>query len=45
VGKSFAKIQSFELKARRLTGGVFILLGIYYSLVHVFNLNLNLNFL
>jgi cytochrome c biogenesis protein CcdA len=41
VGRAFEKVQTFELKARRFTGGLFILLGIYYSLTHIFNLDLN----
>ena len=41
VARAFEKVQTFELKARRFTGGLFILLGIYYSLLHIFNLNLN----
>ncbi len=41
VGKAFEKVQSFEGRARKFTGGLFILLGIYFSLVHIFHLNLN----
>lgn len=38
VGKLFNKLTKFEFWARRVTGVVFILVGIYYSLIYIFNL-------
>jgi cytochrome c-type biogenesis protein len=40
VGKMFSRISQFELWARRITGVAFILVGIYYSLVYIFGLQL-----
>ncbi len=36
VGEMFNKITKFELWIRRITGIIFILIGIYYCLMHVF---------
>jgi hypothetical protein len=36
VSKVFSKLTQFELWARRITGSIFILVGIYYCLVYVF---------
>ena len=36
VGEAYNKIVPFERCARRVTGGVFILVGIYYSLAYIF---------
>jgi len=38
VGKAYDKIAQFEWWARRVTGGIFIVVGIYLSLVHIFGL-------
>ena len=38
VGKAFGKIKQFEWWSRRITGAVFILIGIYYTLRYVFGL-------
>ena len=38
IGKAFNKMATFELWARRITGVVFILVGIFYCLVHIFGL-------
>ncbi len=37
LGKFFNRITQFELWARRVTGIIFILVGIYYILVYIFN--------
>lgn len=36
IGEVFSKVQAFERWARRVTGVVFILVGIYYTLVTIF---------
>jgi len=36
VGDAYNKIVPFEKWARRITGGIFILVGIYYCLAHIF---------
>lgn len=36
VSKAFSKLTQFELWARRITGSIFILVGIYYCLVYIF---------
>lgn len=36
VGKAFDRLVPMELWARRITGGVFIFVGIYFCLVHIF---------
>jgi cytochrome c biogenesis protein CcdA len=36
VGKAFDKLSKVEWWARRVTGSVFVLVGIYFSLVYVF---------
>lgn len=36
IGKVFHRLSQFELWARRVTGGVFVLVGVYFSLVYVF---------
>lgn len=40
VGDAYNKIVPFEKWARLLTGGVFILVGIYYCLTHIFGLQM-----
>lgn len=37
IGKAFNKLMRLEWWVRRLTGGVFILIGIYYCLAYIFN--------
>lgn len=36
VGQAYNKLVPFEKWARRVTGGVFILVGVYYCLVYIF---------
>ncbi|MFH0939041.1 MAG: aromatic aminobenezylarsenical efflux permease ArsG family transporter [Planctomycetota bacterium] len=36
VGEAYNKLISFEKWARRITGGIFILVGIYYCLAYIF---------
>lgn len=38
VGKAFKRLTSIEIWVRRLTGGAFILVGIYYSLTHIYGI-------
>ena len=38
LGSAFNKLATFEKWARGITGGLFILLGIYYCLKYVFEL-------
>jgi len=38
VGDAYHKIITFEKWARRVTGVIFILVGIYYCLIHIFGL-------
>ncbi|MFH1728329.1 MAG: aromatic aminobenezylarsenical efflux permease ArsG family transporter [Pseudomonadota bacterium] len=38
ISKIFNKISLFEIWARKITGIVFILVGIYYSLIYIFRL-------
>jgi len=40
VGKVFNKLTQFELWARRITGVIFILVGIYYCLIYIFRLDI-----
>jgi threonine/homoserine/homoserine lactone efflux protein len=40
VGKAFDRITQFEKWARRVTGVVFILVGVYFSLIHIFGFSL-----
>jgi cytochrome c-type biogenesis protein len=40
VGRLFDRLTQIELWARRITGGVFILGGIYYTLIYIFEMNL-----
>jgi len=40
VGKFYNKITQFEYWTRRITGVIFILVGIYFSLVHIFNVQI-----
>lgn len=37
VGKAFNKVTQIEFWVRRATGGIFILIGIYYCLVYIFD--------
>lgn len=36
VGRAFNRLASFELWARRITGVIFIVIGVYYSLASIF---------
>ncbi len=36
VGEAYNKLVPFEKWARRITGGIFMLVGIYYCLAHIF---------
>jgi len=38
VGRMFNRLSQIERWARRVTGIIFIVVGIYYSLVHIFGL-------
>jgi len=38
VGEVYNKLVSFEKWARRVTGAIFILVGVYYCLTHIFGL-------
>jgi cytochrome c-type biogenesis protein len=38
LSQAFNKITRFEIWARRITGVIFILVGIYYSLIYIFKL-------
>lgn len=38
VGRTYNKLAAFERWARRITGAIFILVGIYYCLTHIFGL-------
>jgi cytochrome c biogenesis protein CcdA len=38
VGRAFNKLTQLELWIRRVTGGIFILVGIYYCLMYIFNI-------
>jgi len=40
VSKWFNRLTQFELWARRITGAIFILVGIYYSLIYIFGIQL-----
>ncbi len=40
IGKVFNKLTMIELWARRITGAVFILVGVYYSLIYIFLIDL-----
>jgi cytochrome c-type biogenesis protein len=37
LGKAFDKLTQIELWIRRITGAIFILIGIYYCLAYIFN--------
>ncbi|MCX6645317.1 MAG: sulfite exporter TauE/SafE family protein [bacterium] len=39
LGRAFNNLKSFEIWARRITGVLFILVGIYYSLAFIFKVN------
>jgi len=36
VGRAFNKLTQIEKWARRVTGGIFVLVGIYFSLAYIF---------
>ncbi|MBZ0257714.1 sulfite exporter TauE/SafE family protein, partial [bacterium] len=36
IGRVFQRLTQVEWWARRITGGVFILVGVYYCLTHIF---------
>ncbi len=38
VSKIFTKLTQIEIWVRKITGGLFILVGIYYTLVHIYGL-------
>ncbi len=38
VAKAFNRLTQLEWWVRRITGGIFILIGIYYCLVYIFNI-------
>jgi cytochrome c biogenesis protein CcdA len=38
VSKWFSKVTKFEIYARKITGAIFILVGAYYILAHIFYL-------
>ena len=40
VGKFFNRIKIFEIWARRITGVVFIVVGLYYSVTYLLNVNI-----
>ena len=40
VGKVFNKLTQFELWARRITGTIFILVGVYYCLIYIFGIDI-----
>jgi cytochrome c-type biogenesis protein len=40
VGAAFNRLTQFEYWARRITGGIFLLVGLYYILIYFFGLNL-----
>lgn len=40
VGKVFKRLTQIEVWIRKITGAVFILVGIYYTLVHIYGLTL-----
>ncbi len=39
VGKWFDRLAQFEKWARRITGAIFVLVGVYYSLIYVFGVD------
>ena len=41
-GDAYNKIVPFEKWARMITGGIFILVGIYYCLAHIFGVQFQL---
>ena len=40
IGKLFDKLTTFEKWASKITGLIFVLGGIYYTLIYIFNINL-----
>ncbi|HDS16073.1 MAG TPA: sulfite exporter TauE/SafE family protein [Proteobacteria bacterium] len=40
IGAAFSRITQFEKWARRITGIIFLLVGIYYTLVNIFAINI-----
>lgn len=40
VGMAFDKLKSFELWARRITGIVFLLVGVYYTLIYLIGIQI-----
>ncbi len=40
VGKAFHKFTKIEIWMRKITGGIFILVGIYFSLVYIFKISI-----
>lgn len=41
LGKAFNRLMQIEWWVRRVTGVLFLLLGVYFTLVHVFDLKLS----
>lgn len=37
VARAFNMLTRIELWARRITGGIFIIVGVYYCLMYLFN--------
>ncbi|UCG61131.1 MAG: sulfite exporter TauE/SafE family protein, partial [Candidatus Zixiibacteriota bacterium] len=40
IGEFFNRLTKFELWARRVTGGIFILVGVFYILVYILKIDL-----
>ncbi len=38
LGKAYDKLKQFEFWARRITGGIFIIVGVYYTITHTFGI-------
>lgn len=38
LGKAYDKLKQFEFWARRVTGGIFVIVGIYYTVTHTFGI-------
>jgi threonine/homoserine/homoserine lactone efflux protein len=39
IAATFQRLTVLEVWARRITGGVFILIGIYFCAIHIFNVS------
>ena len=40
IGRTFDKLTLFEKWARRVTGAIFIIIGIYYTLIYLLGINI-----